>query len=345
MMQRLLLGLVLVCIAAHAADLVVEDTFENIKNTPQEQMVLFYRSSEPESADVIKILKKVAKTIKKEKPRFGFKKCDGDLEVNHKDFKEAAFHKGTFIFTSTPSEGIVKYTGPVDAKSLAAHIRHKYLTYDAEDMLKFRDEDAFYERLDAQDPPKPIFVKFYEQWCEHCKRIKEPFAIAATHFKDRVDFMEVECSKDEDTTSFCTKNEVRSYPVLMLFTGEDKVQFKEEMRSIITFEKFFNEHIGGSSGGGSRSSDDDEEEVVTKKSSKKAKKTDDEEDAEISAKLNKKGDKSKKSEDDDSVDPKLANLGQFAKPKSTDGKSLEDRVAVLEETVKQLQDKLNKLSK
>lgn len=31
--------------------------------------------------------------------------------------------------------------------------------------------------------------------------------------------MEVECSKNEETTPFCTRNEVRSYPVLTLFTG------------------------------------------------------------------------------------------------------------------------------
>ena len=34
--------------------------------------------------------------------------------------------------------------------------------------------------------------------------------------------MEVECSKNEDTTPFCTRNEVRSYPVLMLFTGQSR---------------------------------------------------------------------------------------------------------------------------
>ena len=55
----------------------------------------------------------------------------------------------------------------------ACYRRNKYLTYDVEDVLEFESEHALYERMDNSDNPKPIFVKFFERWCEHCKRLKE----------------------------------------------------------------------------------------------------------------------------------------------------------------------------
>jgi thiol-disulfide isomerase/thioredoxin len=90
--------------------------------------------------------------------------------------------------------------------------RHKYLSYDPEDVAEFVDEESFYQSMDDSDTPKPIFVKFYEQWCEHCKRLKEvlhithgfhssslvitnqlplclsqTFQMGATYYKDRYD--------------------------------------------------------------------------------------------------------------------------------------------------------------
>jgi hypothetical protein len=46
---------------ASASQRVEEDTFENIKNAPAEQVVVFYHSGEPDHVDVIKVLRKTAK--------------------------------------------------------------------------------------------------------------------------------------------------------------------------------------------------------------------------------------------------------------------------------------------
>jgi hypothetical protein len=86
-------------------------------------------------------------------------------------------------------------------------------------------------------------LKFYEEWCTHCKALKRPFHRAASYFRDKVDFMEIECSSTDATTEFCTRNGVKSYPALMLFTGEDKFKFEEESRNIITFGRFFKKHL------------------------------------------------------------------------------------------------------
>jgi hypothetical protein len=37
-----------------------------------------------------------------------FAKCDGDLPENKKEFEEAGFNSGSFIFTQTPDAGICK---------------------------------------------------------------------------------------------------------------------------------------------------------------------------------------------------------------------------------------------
>ncbi len=65
-----------------------------------------------------------------------------------------------------------------------------------------------FDRIDTTG--KPVFLKFYESWCTHCKAMQDvhpafgivltslkTFMKSATMFKDRVTFMEAECGKDE----------------------------------------------------------------------------------------------------------------------------------------------------
>ena len=59
---------------------------------------------------------------------------------------------------------------PVDVDALVRHIESKYAPYDEKDVLQFQSEEDFFERLD--DSGRPVFVKFYEDWCAHCQRLK-----------------------------------------------------------------------------------------------------------------------------------------------------------------------------
>jgi len=153
-----------------SSSLVTEDTFLDIKNSASEQFVIFYHGSDLQAEKHLKIFKKAAKKVIKERPGFRFRKCDGDLPINKKEFEEATFHSGSFFFTSTPFDGIEKYVLDVSVKSMVNYIRYKYMKYNEDDVLHFTDEDDFFERMDLSENPKPIFVKFYEQWCQHCKK-------------------------------------------------------------------------------------------------------------------------------------------------------------------------------
>jgi len=127
--------------------------------------------------------------------------------------------------------------------NVIAHLETWNTKGDEEDVLTFHTEDALFERMDNSEHPKPIMVKFFEPWCTHCRMAKPVFIKAATYFKDRVEFMEVQCSKDAETQAFCSRNQVQSYPQFVLFTGEEKIPFKAEERSIQTFQLFFDKHL------------------------------------------------------------------------------------------------------
>lgn len=86
------------------------ETFTNLKNSPAERFVLFYFSSNPDAADQLTTLNEAARRIKKFKPSFLVQHCDGDLPANQDEFATATFNKGgSWLFTSTPVEGISQY--------------------------------------------------------------------------------------------------------------------------------------------------------------------------------------------------------------------------------------------
>ena len=171
---------------------------------------------------------------------FQFAKVDCESEANKAECDEAGFkNAGIWVFTSTPHEGIQNYHGPRTTPKLIEHIRYKFMPSDDADVIPFENENAFYERLDKGDKPKPIIVKFWESWCTHCKAAKIPFEQAAGFFKEQVEFMEVECSKNDETKKFCQANGVQGYPTIILFDGEQKHKYEMPDKSIGSFQEFF----------------------------------------------------------------------------------------------------------
>ena len=137
-------------------------SFTSIKNTPAERLVHFFHSS-PTAHTTLTTLNTVARRLRSELPHFLFQYCNGSESINVADFQGAGFANGEWLFTSTPVEGIMKYMGPVTVSELMDHVRHKYLTSNATDLVRFSTEDAFYTMLDTP-PALPIFVKFFEPW-------------------------------------------------------------------------------------------------------------------------------------------------------------------------------------
>ena len=81
--------------------------------------------------------------------------------------------------------------------------------------------------------------------CEHCKRLAPTFAISATYFRSAVRHMEVQCSGGTEETQFCQRHGVTSYPVVMLFNGEQTVRYEGEERSVRAFDAFFEQNVVG----------------------------------------------------------------------------------------------------
>jgi len=221
------------------SDLVPLRAFSEIESDKSPLIALFYHGSDPESKQVIRSLAVVAKNAAKRFPFLKFVRCDGDLSENKDSFKNAQFSASvSYLFTQTPEEGIQKYGHELNANTIWRHIKYTMETVTDDRVRKFVDEDDIFEKMDNSDPPRPQFVKFYEEWCTHCKATKKPFQIASRLFKDHVDFVEVECSKNEDTKAFCQRHNVNSYPVLKLFTPEEQINYEEGDRSVLSFKKF-----------------------------------------------------------------------------------------------------------
>ena len=137
-------------------------TFASIKNTPAERLVLFFHSS-PTATTTLSTLNTVARRLRTDLPHFLVQYCNGSDPANTADFQSAGFTSGEWLFTSTPVEGIMKYTGPVTVAELVDQVRHKYLPSSASDLVRFSSEDEFYALLDTP-PALPVLVKFFEPW-------------------------------------------------------------------------------------------------------------------------------------------------------------------------------------
>ena len=67
---------------------------------------------------------------------------------------------------------------------------------------------------------KPVFLKLFEQWCGHCKKMKKHFQHASMQPKQSVHYVEVECSAADP--ELCQQFGVSGYPTVKLLakTGE-----------------------------------------------------------------------------------------------------------------------------
>jgi thioredoxin-like negative regulator of GroEL len=70
---------------------------------------------------------------------------------------------------------------------------------------------------------KPVFLKMYEEWCGHCKKMKKHFQMASSDADSSVHFVEVECSAADPKV--CAQFGVKGFPtvkLLALVDGEYK---------------------------------------------------------------------------------------------------------------------------
>ncbi|GKT35658.1 Protein disulfide-isomerase A6-like protein [Aduncisulcus paluster] len=106
------------------------------------------------------------------------------------------------------------------------------------DVVSFTSESDLFDL--ALKENKSIFVKHFEQWCGHCKALAPKFLEASNSVDDEVIFLEVECSKTNESKEFCQNQGVRGYPTLKIFEGE-WVDY-QGARDVDTLVKFALDH-------------------------------------------------------------------------------------------------------
>ncbi|KAJ5070997.1 protein disulfide isomerase [Anaeramoeba ignava] len=78
-------------------------------------------------------------------------------------------------------------------------------------------------------------IKFYADWCPHCKKLNPIFEEAAKKYSGGVTFGSVHCP---DEGSVCNKQNIRGYPTVKLYeNGIEKTTFNAE-RTVESFRKF-----------------------------------------------------------------------------------------------------------
>jgi hypothetical protein len=237
--------------SAAASSLVQEDTFANLKAGSRQQVVLFYHSSSAAEAEqALMAMAEAATAIQqlsttRHPINLLWRSCDGDLPVNRQEFAEAQFGQGAFIFTSTPVLGIKKYTGPLTGTFLAEYVAFLFADADEHALTGFTTESKFWDLLDLQSHPKPTVVFFENKadGCVMCDRLSRGFLAAATQFQSDAQWIKLDCSLNDDATKFCIKEGIsNSLPVITLYTGEEKITFDEDEKSIRTWSAFLDNH-------------------------------------------------------------------------------------------------------
>lgn len=76
--------------------------------------------------------------------------------------------------------------------------------------------------------------------------MKRNFEIAATFYKEKqapIEFVQVRCSESDQTKEFCDKHGATTFPTVLLFTGDAKLPFVHDIRTIDTFQQHFEAHL------------------------------------------------------------------------------------------------------
>jgi len=92
-------------------------------------------------------------------------------------------------------------------------------------------EDATFEEKTKEGD---WLIKFYAPWCGHCKRLAPIWDELATQAKGKFNVAKVDCTIH---SAACTKEGVRGYPTVKLFSHGQKFDYKGP-RTIEDFTKF-----------------------------------------------------------------------------------------------------------
>lgn len=209
MMFSLIVLLAFLALVAHAE--ILPMTFQELESDTAMKLVLFHDPAVDASIEMMNVANEISEMAEFNSV-YLFKSCDVSLEEN-KAARDAGLTGGT-VFTHTPEGGIDGFGGKLSVESFRSF--HEFRTNEVEGdnvMALTSLEDIF-----ALAETKPVFLKMYEQWCGHCKKMKKHFQYASTNADSQVHFVEVECSASGNV---CAQFKVSGYPTVRVLSKSD----------------------------------------------------------------------------------------------------------------------------
>jgi thiol-disulfide isomerase/thioredoxin len=213
-MMSLVFALFFLGLVLHFKDILAsvdEMSFPELEADTSMKLVLFHDPSVEASNAAMAVAKELSE-MEEFAQYYLFKSCDVTAAEN-KGAADAGLTGGT-VFTHTPEAGIDAFDGELTVESFRSFHDFRVNEVDGDNVKSMTDlEDVF-----ALAESKPVFLKMFEQWCGHCKKMKKHFQYASTQENSSVHFVEVECSA---SGNFCAQFGVNSYPSVRLLAKVD----------------------------------------------------------------------------------------------------------------------------
>jgi len=186
-------------------------TFAELEADTSMKLVIFHDPSVEESNRVMAVADELS-NMPEYNSMYLFKSCDVTLPEN-KGAADAGLTGGT-VFSHTPEAGIDGFGADLSLESFASFHNFRTMEVEGDNVKSVKTlEDLF-----ALVETKPVFVKMFEEWCGHCKKMKKHFQYASTQDNMNVHFVEVECSA---ANGLCNQFGVSGFPTVKLLAKVD----------------------------------------------------------------------------------------------------------------------------
>ncbi len=203
--------------AALAVDFI---SFEEIQE-PDGQLVVSFLNTEVKSIqEHIDALKEVENDDLFEGYRFVI--VDKNSEANVEFFADTGLSNDDFplLFIVNEDEGVDRVTGK-SIDDLREAMRFKKMPADPFAVQTVTTVDELDQVISGN---KPVVIKLHEEWCGYCKQLAPIYLKAAT-VNDKAEFIDIECSLNNDTQSFCDAQGVKGFPTILVYYDDHFFNF------------------------------------------------------------------------------------------------------------------------
>jgi thiol-disulfide isomerase/thioredoxin len=207
MFCKLLVLLAVLCVVAAKVEMM---NFKDLEADTTMKFVLFHDPKDEKSMSLLETMETLSGTPSE----YLWKACD----VSDDEDAKTAGLTGGMIFTHTPEAGIDQFDGELTQDSFRAFHDFRMSEVEDDNVVSTKKLSKIFRLAEE----KPVFIKLFEQWCGHCKKMKKHFQWASAQPKQSVHYVEVECSAAD--SDLCQQFGVSGYPTVKLLakTGDGK---------------------------------------------------------------------------------------------------------------------------